>query len=193
MASELEITFKERRAHDCTIILAFVLDTTPSLYPYLYGKTIGSLVPLPRSVFPNRPPAHSYVVGLQRQGINLTDFDSTLYNANPLSLSAHLLGEGYANFGILGALLFEFMFGFLVCYYEVKLNKGHLVALRLLYPVLMFFILTQQRGDIAMMNTAWMLSVCFAVGILLIGSSSYRKTLFLKLRRKNYVSQTENR
>jgi hypothetical protein len=155
-ASEFRTSLRDRRANDVIEQLAFVLDTTPATYPYLDGITLGSVLPIPRTVWPDRPAAHSYYVGLQWRGRFATEFDPREMGTNQLSLSAHLLGEGYANFGFTGAIVFEFVFGLLVAWYEHLLADGRLVVLRILYPVILFFILTQQRGDIAMMNTPWL-------------------------------------
>lgn len=178
LSSEIKVSFNERRANDMTNMLAFVLETTPSKYPFLYGWTLGSLLPIPRAIYSGRAPAHCYIVGLQYRGIDLIEFDQTLYNANPLSISAHMLGEGYANFGIPGALSFEFIFGILVAVYEKRLNQGRLIVLRMIFPIILYFILTQQRGDLAMMNTAWIMLACITCFVLLVCSKSYRKNFF---------------
>jgi hypothetical protein len=157
-AEEILTSFNERRANDTTNILAFVMQTTPSQYPYLYGLTLGSILPVPRSIFPYRPAAHSYYVGLQWRGVHNIEYDPKFMGDNQLSISAHMLGEGYANFGLLGAVLFEFLYGYLIGTYEARLRQGRLLTLRIIYPIMLFFIFTQQRGDIAMMNTSWMMS-----------------------------------
>jgi len=178
LSTELSISFEERRANDMTDILAFVIETTPSKYPFLYGRTLGSLLPIPRVLYPGRSPAHSYIVGLQYRGIDQVEFDPIGYRENPLSISAHMLGEGYANFGIPGALAFEFIFGILVAIYEKKLNNGELIVLRIIYPVILFFILTQQRGDLAMMNTGWIMLAGIICLLLFLISKDYRKNFF---------------
>ncbi len=155
--SEFHTSMQQRRANDMTNMLAFVLDVVPSSYPYLYGSTLGSLLPVPRVLWPARPPAHSYIVGLQARGMTDLAYRPELTGNNQLSISAHMLGEGYANFGSTGAMAFEFIFGVLIGLYESQLHQGKLFALRILYPVILFFIFTQQRGDLAMMNTEWMM------------------------------------
>jgi hypothetical protein len=155
--SEFRTSMQERRANDMTNMLALVLDVVPSSYSYLHGSTLGSLLPVPRVLWPGRPPAHSYIVGLQARGMTDLTYRPELTGNNQLSISAHMLGEGYANFGSTGAMAFEFVFGGLIGLYELQLHKGKLLALRILYPVILFFIFTQQRGDLAMMNTEWMM------------------------------------
>jgi len=155
--SELRISMQERRANDMTNMLAFVLDVVPSTYPFLNGITLGSVFPVPRVLWPGRPPAHSYIVGLQARAMSDLTYKSELTGNNQLSISAHMLGEGYANFGEIGAIAFEVAFGLLIGLYELQLHRGKLRVLRILYPVILFFIFTQQRGDLAMMNTEWMM------------------------------------
>jgi len=105
--SELRISMQERRANDMTNMLAFVLDVVPSSYPFLNGITLGSLLPVPRVLWPGRPPAHSYIVGLQARHMSDLTYKQELTGNNQLSISAHMLGEGYANFGAVGAIGFE--------------------------------------------------------------------------------------
>jgi hypothetical protein len=166
--SELKTSFNERRANDVTEILTFVIETTPEVYPYLYGRTLGSLIPIPRILYADRVPAHSYYVGLEWRGVFMYEFDPRFMGDNQLSISAHMLGEGYANFGVIGAILFELGLGGLIGLYEKQLKQGKLVVLRILFPVILFFILTQQRGDIAMMNSAWIQSAVILFTILFL-------------------------
>jgi hypothetical protein len=178
---EFDKSIRERRGNDLLQPLAFVIETTPQIFGYLNGYTLGSLVPLPRALLPRRPPAHSYIVGLQLRGIDETHFYPEYMGANQLSVSAHMLGEGYTNFGVLGALGFEFVFGLLVGWYERALRNGRLVVLRVTFPIVLFFILTQQRGDLAMMNSGWLMCAGFVFGVLLLVSRDYRRCLFAKL------------
>jgi hypothetical protein len=164
---ELQYSLTKRQAQDTTGVMAFVVDTTPRIYPYLNGATLGSLLPIPRVLWPDRPPAHSYFVGLQWRGISSTEFNPHMMGKNQLSLSAHVLGEGYANFGYPGAIGLELLFGILIGLYERRLREGRLRALRILCPTILFFIITQQRGDLAMSNTLWLESGIVLWAILL--------------------------
>ena len=166
LASEFQVSMQGRRANDMTNMLAFVLDASPVSYPFLHGVTVGSLLPIPRILWPDRPPAHSYIVGLQVRGMSDLAYKRELTGNRQLSISAHMLGEGYANFGPPGALLFEFIFGAVVGFYERQLHRGKLTTLRILFPVILFFIFTQQRGDLAMMNNEWMMCAAMLCGIL---------------------------
>jgi hypothetical protein len=165
---EMEVSLRNRQAQDTTAVMAFVVDTTPRVYPYLYGLTLGSLLPVPRVLWPDRPPAHSYFVGLQWRGIGSTEFSPHMMGKNHLSLSAHVLGEGYANFGYAGAVGVELLFGILIGLYERLLREGRLRALRILCPTLLFFIVSQQRGDLTMSNTLWLVSAAALWGILVV-------------------------
>jgi hypothetical protein len=89
-----------------------------------------------------------------------------MMGANQLSLSAHVLGEGYANFGYAGAIGLELLFGLMIGLYERHLREGRLQALRILCPTILFFIVSQQRGDLAMMNTLWLESAVLLWGLL---------------------------
>ena len=158
LKSEVILSYSSRRANDVTNELAFVMETTPSTFPFLRGWTFLSLTPIPRVIWSGRPPAHSYYVGLQRRGMFEYDFNPQMMGAHQLSISAHLLGEGYANFGYAGAIGIELVYGLLVGLFESLLRAGRLVTLRILLPTILFFTLTQQRGDLAMMNTGWLMS-----------------------------------
>jgi hypothetical protein len=151
LTAELYRSFEERRANDMLPQLAFVIDTTPEVYPYLWGHTYGALIPLPRTIIPWRAASHSHYVGLQVRGIMEHEYVDYMYKENPLSVSAHLLGEAYANFGWAGAMLFQTILGMLVALYENRLLHGRLSADTLLAPAVFFVLLTQQRGDAAMM------------------------------------------
>lgn len=178
LSLEIETSLRERRANDTTNILTLMLDTVPTMYPFLNGLTLGSVVPVPRAIWPNRPAAHSYYAGLQYRGIPALEYTEAYMGDNQLSLSAHLLGEGYANFGYFGALSFEAIFGFLCGLLERLLTAGRLHSMRYCLPILLFFIATQQRGDLAMMNTNWLM--CYAmISVVIIVSS----LLFAKGRR----------
>jgi hypothetical protein len=165
---ELLESYKSRRANDVIGELAFVVDTTPSKYPFLNGRTLGSIVPIPRVLWKNRPPAHSYYVGLERRGMFGFDFNPNMMGENQLSVSAHLLGEGYANFGDAGALVFELAYGGLIGVYTRILNSGRSTTIRILHPTILFFTLTQQRGDLAMMNSGWLMSAGMLYGLLAV-------------------------
>jgi hypothetical protein len=170
LGDEISVSFKERRANDMLPELAFVIDKTPSQYDYFWGSTIGSLLPIPRSVFPDRSPAHSYYVGLQMRGVNTMEYQAFFMGANHLSISAHLLGEGFANFGVFGSLAFEFVFGMLVSVFSNAVLAGRMLAMRIAYPCLLFFIFTQQRGDLAMMNSPWLQTMGVFVVVLFIAT-----------------------
>jgi len=157
--SEYATSFTERRANEEVRILAFVLSVTPSTYEYFYGRTLGAVIPIPRAIWPERPAAHSYYVGLQAKAIPEMVYAEEYLGEAQLSFSPHMVGEGYANFGIPGAMGIEVAFGILVAVYARLLKAGRLRAMRIAFPLLLFAIITQQRGDVAMMNIGWILSV----------------------------------
>jgi len=164
--SEYATSFTERRANEEVRILAFVISVTPSTYEYFYGRTLGAVMPIPRSIWPERPAAHSYYIGLQWKGISDIAYAEEYLGDAQLSLSPHMVGEGYANFGIAGAMGIELAFGILVAAYARLLRAGRLRAMRIAFPLLLFAIITQQRGDVAMMNTGWIVSVLLLMACL---------------------------
>lgn len=164
--SEYRTSFVERRANEEVRALGFVLSVTPDTYGYFYGRTFGALIPIPRAIWPGRPAAHSYYLGLQYKGISDMVYDPAYLGEVQLSISPHMVGEGYANFGILGALGIEVVFGFLVGAYAYLLKAGRLRVMRIAFPFVIFAIITQQRGDVAMMNMAWIVSALLIAAFL---------------------------
>jgi hypothetical protein len=102
---------------------------------------------------------------MQMTGRDPEQFDIQAFNARGrLSLSALILGDGYANFGVVGALGLEFFLALLVGIYSQVLRvHGSSEVVIASLGVIPFFVLTQERGDVAMMNAGWMISMAVVV------------------------------
>jgi hypothetical protein len=77
--------------------IAMIVDAFPDIFPYEYGRSLLALIFgwLPRSFWPDKP----YTFALYANLIQGETLES-----RSASLAVGLAGEGYANFGLLGAL-----------------------------------------------------------------------------------------
>jgi len=101
---ELASVTPAQSALDIYSMTAVVVETFPDRIPFVNGE---SLVPLvlgwvPRTLWPSKP----YPFGLYMNIIN----GETL-QVRSASLAVGLIGEGYGNFGLLGAFLWAFLVG----------------------------------------------------------------------------------
>jgi hypothetical protein len=115
-------------------------------YVEVYGKTFGRQLLgvifffIPRSVWPNKPIGSGEVIG-RAQGQEFTN------------ISCQIFGEGYINFGFLGALAFAIIIGILIkkidyIYRAFLKDNQDFTTLSIIYPGSIFLFYFLCRGDL---------------------------------------------
>jgi|GEM_PF-4317056 len=106
---------KQMLEYDQATMLEQVLYTTPEFYPPLNGSSLIALPlnPVPRVIWPEKP------IGM---GVELA---ARMNMDEHLSLSAGLIGEGYINFLMLGAVMLPLCFGLLAGFWDRLRNLGN--------------------------------------------------------------------
>ncbi len=135
------------------------LQIFPDMAPYRYGSTflVILLSPIPRAIWPDKP------IGLGKEltwylgGYFATFYDPT----SGMSITPTLVGEFYANLGIVGILLGGFVLGSLsrvIAAYSVQDMKDGLQtqAARVLIPAVFIAGLVELRADSAMLTLFYM-------------------------------------
>ena len=166
--SDLAVGIQKGRGHGLFHCFAFVLNAHPHRYDYLHGYTLLHFVVayVPRPLWPNKPVAHSRVVAMQTRGWDGAYSDVRFQREHgPLSFSGTLMGEGYANFGPVGAFGMVFLFGYLCSVLRYVRNQACSVEfVRILQALTLMPIFVQQRGDVAMINAPWIISILLVLG-----------------------------
>lgn len=127
----------------------FVIAEFPETWEYLKGESYVSVLagPIPRSYWPDKPVGLAAPLGLMRR-FGVAEFDSELWSSGgQFSLSPGLVGEGYANGGLLGVLIVSSVVGALGALFDRRWRQS-INPMRYL-PYLMFstFFLLVHRGD----------------------------------------------
>ncbi len=101
---EISVVAPAQGALDIYSMTAEVVETFPDRIPFVQGESIVPLVLgwVPRSVWPSKP----YPFGLY---MNLIKGETI--QARAASLAVGLTGEGYGNFGLVGAFIWSFLLG----------------------------------------------------------------------------------
>ncbi len=98
-------------------IISAVMNNVPENEPFAHGSTITEAISaslLPRFLDPNKKRA-----GGQE---NFNRFTG-LHISNDTSMGISIAGEGYANYGYLGGIIFMFLWGLFVGWFWIKLNE----------------------------------------------------------------------
>ena len=109
-------------------IISRIMETVPASVAFLDGSTVWIAIKasiLPRFLFPDKP-----IAGGKKNFEKITK-----YKLNRTSMGISLLGEGYANFGKVGAYFFLF-----ICGVVISMILYLLVRISLTYPILITFI-----------------------------------------------------
>jgi oligosaccharide repeat unit polymerase len=128
-------------------IASLVIDVYPAQHPYEYGKTllVTLLAFIPRAAWPDKP------VGLAKSLTRYTDgvyFQATTGH----SITPTLLGDFYANFGVVGVILGGIIFGVVCRTFAAYCSNGmtagiQLSAARVLIPSAFVSALVEVRSD----------------------------------------------
>jgi len=138
-------------------IFEFVMERYPNDYPYLHGSSLVSflLTFVPRVVWPGKP------IGLAKElALRLAHVPTSAGYSREIdkrigyqSYSATLLGEGYANFGWFGGLLFLFIFARLCCFIQNYLDQNRTNQFVIFqYACWLGAIAIEHRGDLVCAN-----------------------------------------
>jgi oligosaccharide repeat unit polymerase len=130
----------------------FIVENFPGEFHYYYGETYASVLVglVPRSMWPSKPVGLGAPLGLM-QVAGIQDFDPVKWvKFNQYSLSPGFIGEAYANFGVLGVIMFSLAFGWTAKIIDRKVfhDRSQGFDLRqLIYLPIMIAFLLMGRGD----------------------------------------------
>jgi oligosaccharide repeat unit polymerase len=129
-----------------------IVKGAPAVLDYQHGRTYLSLLlyPVPRSVFPGKPPALG------------TIYTKAFYPsqfASGVTQGVTILGEGYLNFGVCGAILAMVLLGTFcgALYRYLRVNQGN-SAVVLIYAASLIFIVAAVKGGLWDMTVGFLQS-----------------------------------
>lgn len=115
----------------------YIFSNYPSKFSFLYGKSIWAVLtnPIPRSIWNDKPIAYGIELAMNFWGIS--DYTDVPTNYGP-----GIVGEAYANFGIVGIIIFAFLVAYMLRLTVVLVERSG-------FPILFFapFIFLLIRGD----------------------------------------------
>jgi hypothetical protein len=151
-------------------ILCLIIDWTPDRQDYLYGKTYGYVLPqlVPRVIWPDKPPSHVATFELAVY-YGLQSVEST----QNTTIAFGLLAEAYANFGLIGAMLLGFTWGFCLKKLQILSNFSPMFS----FAGLLMILLTAWSFNSEMTLAVWLSSLEQAV-IVLIGIPMVLRSMF---------------
>jgi len=145
------------------VVLEHIVATTPSEFPYLYGKGIVPLFTfmIPRDLWPGKPTASGYTYSVRFLGVDPP------YK----TVAAMIFGEWYCNFGPLGVLVGMMLVGVVVRMLSDVLHarQDNLVVMATWFVVVPDF-MTEWRGDLTSMTIQGLLKGLLLLFLCWIGT-----------------------